>query len=411
MKKNWLLRKLMGVILFGIMGWPIYAIQLELTQGIDKPILIMIPNFQTVSNTQDPLAIIVRNDLNRSGRFHAEVFDAQADNQVFGSVKAIDAHHDAVEFSLNSKIQQRTLLKKQFVIASSQMRSLAHHLSDLIYQQLLGVKGYFSTQLAYILINRNEYGTRYALMLSDVDGYNARALLTSTQPIVSPAWSPDGRKIAYVSFEKVTPSIYVQDVQTGKRQLISHYEGINGAPAWSPDCRYLAMALSKQETNPKIYVLDLQSKNLRQLTFGQGIDTEPSWSPDGKSLLFTSDRSGSPQIYQVTLDDHKIIRLSLNGDYNARGRFSPDGQAIAMLTRNEGYHIALQDLSTQRLTVLTDTPDKSPSFSPDGYLVLYECNQAQHRILRMISIDGRIHAQIPTPPGEIQDPVWSPFLS
>ncbi len=388
------------------------VLQLELTQGVDKPIPISISDFSDAS-THTSIAAIIRNDLNHCGRFQVT---ANADNRVIGQVQRIDAQHLRISFSLVNTLQNQpqNLVTQQWMIRTDQQRVLAHRISDIIYQQFLGLRGYFSTRIAYVLVNRTVKNTRYALMVADSDGYQPRSLLSSSQPIVSPAWSHDAKWLAYVSFEKVTPAVYIQALRTGNRQLVSHYHGINGAPAWSPDDHYLALALSRDQANPKIYVLNLINQQLKQITSGSGIDTEPSWSPDGRSLLFTSDRAGSPQIYQVELDSGIVHRISFVGPYNARASFAPNGQSIVMLHRQEnGYTIALQDLSTGTVHVLTDSGyEQAPSFSPNGCMILYESDQAYHQGgLRTVATDGRIDLSVPTLQGDVQDPVWSPFLS
>jgi TolB protein len=246
-----------------------------------------------------------------------------------------------------------------------------------------------------------------------MDGYNAKPLLTSMQPIMSPAWSHDGRRIAYVSFEKVMPRIYIQNINSGQRQLVSAYPGINGAPAWSPDDKTLALALSKNSATPKIYLMDLASKSLRQVSFGCSIDTEPTWSADGRFLLFTSDRGGGPQIYQLDRRHNRLQRITFEGSYNARASFSPDGKMIVVLNREQGmYNIAVQDLDDDTLLSITHSGyDASPSFAPNGQMVLYESKPNLRGLLGMVSVDGRINCRLPTPEGDVQDPIWSPFLS
>jgi TolB protein len=264
-----------------------------------------------------------------------------------------------------------------------------------------------------VLVTRQDNHRVYSLQVADMDGHNAKPLLTSTQPIMSPAWSHDGKRIAYVSFEKIMPRIYIQTIANGKRQLISDYPGINGAPAWSPDDKLLALALSKNSAAPKIYLMDLANKDLRQVTFGFSIDTEPTWSKDGRSLLFTSDRGGGPQIYQMKLSNKRLQRITFYGSYNARASFSPDGKMIVVLNREQGmYNIAVQDLDDDTLLSVTHSGfNASPSFAPNGQMVLFESKPGEHGLLGMASVDGRINCRLPTPEGDVQDPVWSPFLS
>lgn len=415
------------------------ALDLELTQGVSNQLPIAVVPFAGQDDLQasNNISTVINNDLRNSGQF--KVMDAQnmtqnphkandvnanywrsanMDNVVVGEVKSVGSDRYQVNFALVNVIKgqadsNQTLITKEFTVTSKELRGLAHHISDLIYQQLTGVKGVFSTRIAYVLVQRNPSAqSKYILQVADVDGYNAKPLLTSNQPIMSPAWAHDGKRIAYVSFENITPRIYIQNVVTGSRQAISDFPGINGAPAWSPDDRKLAIVLSK-EGSPKIYTMDLATHSLKQITQGNSIDTEPSFSPDGNSLLFTSDRGGGPQIYQVSVNGGDVKRLTFHGSYNARASFSADGQSIVMINREQGmYNIAVQDIQSNNVQVLTSSGyDASPSFAPNGRMVLYESNPGQHGILGMVSVDGRVKLQIPAQGGSVQDPAWSPFLS
>lgn len=412
------------------------ALNLELTQGVANQLPIAVVAFSGEKDLAkgDGLTEVITNDLAHSGLFKlikptssrlAQVttleqlsihyWRGQVDDVVFGKVTALAGGRYRVQFSLVNVAQHRKqlLAKQEFSVNSSQFRRLAHHISDIIYEKLTGVKAIFSTHIAYILVTRAHNERIYSLQIADMDGHNAKALLTSTQPIMSPAWSHDGQRIAYVSFEKVMPRIYIQHITTGQRQVISAYPGINGAPAWSPDDKTLALALSKGSSAPKIYLLDLTSKKLRQVSFGFSIDTEPTWSKDGRSLLFTSDRGGGPQIYQLNLHNNRLQRVTFDGSYNARASFSPDGNMIVVLNREQGmYNIAVQALEDDNLLSITHSGfDASPSFAPNGQMVLYETKPDRHSLLAMVSVDGRVNLRLPTPEGDVQDPTWSPFLS
>lgn len=407
-------------------------LDLVLTQGTSSAIPIAVVPF---SGSTD-LSKIINSDLQNSGQF--KLMDAQNMAQtphvaseinfnywrqakvnavVVGSVQAQGDSYQ-VNFSLvnvfHNQGNDQVLAKKTFTIPSNQMRALAHHLSDIIYEQLTGVRGIFSTRIAYVLVQRAPHQPgKYTLQVADMDGFNPRPLLVSRQPIMSPAWSHDGKRIAYVSFENITPQIFIQDVITGTRHAVSNFPGINGAPAWSPDDKQLALVLSKSGS-PKIYVLNLINNQLKQLTQGTSIDTEPNWAPDGKSIIFTSDRGGGPQIYQLSLSNGSAQRITFTGSYNARACFTSDGQRLVMIHRDVGqmYNIATQDLMTGTLQALSRSGfDASPTVAPNGKMVLYESDANQRGSLGMISIDGRIQLRVPSENGSVQDPSWSPFLS
>ncbi|MFM2321959.1 MAG: protein TolB [Pseudomonadota bacterium] len=413
------------------------ALNLELTQGVANQLPIAVVPFSAVEglSQENDVSRVIASDLSHSGLFKVimpkpnalsqpDTFDKVSvaywraqhmDDVVFGRLQSLGQGQYRAYFSLVHVAQGRKqiLVQREFTVTSQQLRGLAHHISDLIYEKLTGVKGVFSTKIAYILVTRQSNKRVYSLQVADMDGYNAKPLLTSMQPIMSPAWSHDGRRIAYVSFEKVMPRIYIQNINSGQRQLVSAYPGINGAPAWSPDDKTLALALSKNSATPKIYLMDLASKSLRQVSFGCSIDTEPTWSADGRFLLFTSDRGGGPQIYQLDRRHNRLQRITFEGSYNARASFSPDGKMIVVLNREQGmYNIAVQDLDDDTLLSITHSGyDASPSFAPNGQMVLYESKPNLRGLLGMVSVDGRINCRLPTPEGDVQDPIWSPFLS
>jgi TolB protein len=394
-----------------ILPLPSYALlSMELTQGVSGAIPIAILPFGNVSG-------IVSNDLQNSGRFKVSSVEGSADNVVRGNVETLGDGRYQVNFQLLDKLSSKganVVLNKKYTVSSNEMRAVAHHISDLIYQHITGVRGVFSTKIAYIVVQgRGSSRPRYILEVSDQDGYNPHPLLNSPEPLMSPSWSPNGRQLAYVSFENRRAGIYLQDVATGSRRLLSEFPGVNGAPAWSPDGRKLAIVLSKSGA-PNIYVMDIASHNLKQLTHDYYINTEPAWSPSGKSLLFTSNRSGGPQIYQINLAAGATSRLSYDGDYNARASYTQDGSHVVMIHRVSGvYSIAILDLDSGTVRELSgmNNDSGSPSVAPNGTMILYDTQYGGRSVLGMVSSDGRVRLVLPARNGEAQDPAWSPFLS
>ena len=411
-------------------------LSMELTRGMAGAIPIAVVPFEAQSETpSQDVSGIVSNDLQHSGRF--KVFGRSAlsespsnaadvssdyfhrlgtDNVVVGKVTAVSSDRYQVSFQLldlvNGQGASSVVLTKKYTVSGRELRSVAHHISDLIYQHLTGVKGIFSTRIAYVVVQRYEgEKARYILEVSDQDGFNPRPLLNSYEPIMSPSWSPNGRQIAYVSFEGRRAAIYLEDVATGGRRLLSAFPGINGAPAWSPDGRKLALVLSKSGS-PNVYVMDIASHSLSQLTHDFYINTEPSWSPDGRSLIFTSNRGGGVQVYQINLGSHAVSRVSYDGDYNASASYTHDGNHITMIHRVSGvYKIAILDLDSGTTRVLTNASgdSASPSIAPNGSMILYDTVLGGRTVLGMVSSDGHVQLTLPARNGEAQDPAWSPF--
>jgi TolB protein len=407
-----------------------YAVlDLELTQGVTSTMPIAILPFagqEVITSPDNNIHDVVSNDLKNSGKFGlADVSGAgnsidysfwqqkKVNDVVTGQITQLNGNQYQVSFALNDVYTKNTLLAKQYTVKNSELRALAHHISDLIYEQLTGDKGIFSTKIAYIVVQRQSArNAKYNLEVSDVDGYNPKILLVSSFPIMSPSWSKDGKQVAYVSFEGNRAAIYAEDVATGARRLISKFPGINGAPAWSSDGSKMALVLSVTGY-PKIYVLDIASGKTEQLTSDWYLDTEPSWSQDGRSIIFTSNRGGSPQIYRVNLADKKVTRVTFSGSYNARASFTPDGKTMVMLHQDGGnFNIAAQSLESGRVTVLTRSGnDESPSIAPNGKMVVYATNNGGKGVLGEVSIDGRVKLLLPAREGEVQEPAWSPFLN
>ncbi|WP_131783055.1 Tol-Pal system beta propeller repeat protein TolB [Legionella gresilensis] len=413
-------------LLFIVFAKSLFALDLELTQGVNSALPIAINSFGYDSVSQE-LTNVINNDLRFSGRFKLVTLpsnsaedvsfnvwrQAGADSLLTGHVLKAGFNHYEVSFKLIDAVAQgRVLLTQSFQVSAKEMRSLAHHISDLVYEKLTGEKGVFSTRIAYVLVQRQDGRSKYFLEVADVDGHNPQSLLVSTAPLMSPSWSPDGRHIAYVSFEKKKAQVFIVNVANGRRTLVTDFMGINGAPSWSPDGRQLAVVLSKGGS-PKIYSVDLSSGSLKQLTFGEAIDTEPRFAPDNRSLLFTSGRGGSPQIYKLSLTDGNISRMTYEGNYNARASYTPDQKHIVMLHRddNSRFTIAVQEIGKNYINQLTFSPvAESPSVAPNGRLILYATRYQDKGILGMVSIDGRVKVRLPTREGDVQEPAWSPYL-
>lgn len=403
----------------------------EITQGVDEPTPIAVVPFSWSGDQAlpDDIAEVVGDDLYRSGMFKVmpreNMLSFPSDRnslyfrdwRISGSDFIVIGRISEAEGQLNVAFELYDILKEERILGEdikanrNNLRAVGHYISDKVFEALTGVRGAFSTRIVYVTAKQlatSKY--RYRLMLADADGHNPRTILESKEPILSPAWSQDGSKLAYVSFESGRPAVYIQYLATGQREKVQSFRGLNGAPAWSPDGKKLALVLSK-DGNPEVYVLDLQQRRLTRVTHHFGIDTEPSWSPDGQSLIFTSDRGGQPQIYSIYLPSRDVTRLTFEGQYNARGRLTQDGRFLAMVHQNNGsFHIAVQDLRTGRVDLLTETfMDESPTIAPNGSIILYATQEGIRGVLAAVSLDGRVKFRLPSTDGDVREPAWSPF--
>ena len=420
---------LVGVLL-AVPAEAVLTIEIKKYTKGATPIAIVPFGFSGAPRPPEDLAAIVNADLARSGRFspiaNADLPSRPSDlaqvdvadwrllgtsHIVIGRIRVIPGGQYAVEFWLVDVFGGKHVAFGPLNAAPADLRRTAHQISDSIYQRLTGERGAFDTRVAYITETGRGDQRKYQLNVADSDGQGARAVVNSSSPMMSPSWSPDGRQLTYVSFEAKRAEIYLQDVASGKRQRLTRYPGLNGAPAFSPDGRSLAMTLSK-DGNPEIYVQDLASNRLRRLTVNGAIDTEPAWSPDGRSIAFTSDRGGRPQIYRVPSDgSSRPQRLTYEGAYNARPRYSPDGSKLAMVHGSDGiFRIAVMDLENKALKVITDTYlDESPSFAPNGSMILYATSTGQGSSLAAVSIDGEVQQTLVEQRGSAREPAWSPY--
>ncbi|MEQ1143253.1 Tol-Pal system beta propeller repeat protein TolB [Acinetobacter soli] len=370
---------------------------------------------------------IVENDLNRSGRFSsssknlpatASVDQVQASAWqsagipyiVVGNLKPAANNALEVHYQLYDVQKQQYLLNEVLTVPASRVRQAAHMISDAIYQALTGIPGDFSGRIAYVLRNPATPNQRYTLQIADTDGEQPKTVLSSRDPILSPAWTPDAKKIAYVSFETKRPAIYLQDLATGQREVLASFKGLNGAPSFSPDGKSMLFTAS-MNGNPEVYQMDLTTRQLQRMTNDNAIDTEARYAPDGKSFIFTSDRGGSPQIYRYSFDDSSVKRLTFRGAFNARGTLSADGKNIALVHRPSGsnYKVAIMNISTGIVNILTPTSlDESPSFSPNGQMVVYATYEGSRGLLSIMSTDGRFRMNLPSEQGEVREPAWAP---
>jgi len=430
-----MMQKTIYALLFLLVSQLAHAkLEIEIIQGNASQLPIAIIPLQWRASDPRPetgVADVVSSDLYRSGLFdpleEQDMVDRPVDAEsirfgtwrllkvdylVIGHVNdAADGNGYDIVYQLIDVHTQEKLLSQITTVGFGDLRFGSHRVADSIYEKLTGVPGAFSTRIAYISAVGEGMKQNYQLYVADADGFNPQAVVGSPEPLLSPNWSPDGKKLAYVSFEKGNSAIYVQNVATGQRDLVSSGKGINGAPAFSPDGRYLAMTLS-YTGNPEIYIRDLATGQKRQLTNHWAIDTEAAWSPDSQWIYFTSDRGGKPQIYKVAAAGGKAVRITREGDYNARASISPNGKNIAVAHgRGNEYRIAVLDTDTGRMRILTPgVLDESPSFAPNGSMILYATREGSRGVLSAVSTDGNVRQRLILAEGDVREPAWSPVI-
>ncbi|SER36232.1 TolB protein [Pseudomonas sp. NFACC02] len=405
------------------------------TSGSDRatPIAIVPFGLQGGSVLPEDMASIISNDLLNSGYYspipkqNMISQPSQASEIIFRDWKALGAQYVMVgsitpaggrlqvQYALFNVATEQQVLTGNVSGTTDQLRDMAHYISDQSFEKLTGIRGAFSTRLLYVTAERfAANNTRYTLQRSDYDGARAVTLLQSREPILSPRFAPDGKRIAYVSFEQKRPRIFIQHIDTGRREQITNFEGLNGAPAWSPDGSKLAMVLSK-DGNPDIYVMNLATRQLSRVTNDPAIDTEPFFGKDGSTIYFTSDRGGKPQIYKTSINGGGAERVTFIGNYNANPKLSADEKTLVMIHRQDGFtnfKVAAQDLQRGSVKILTDSNlDESPTVAPNGTMVIYATRQQGRGVLMLVSINGRVRLPLPTAQGEVREPSWSPYLN
>jgi len=421
------MRKLLVAALLSLAACPVLAqLSIEITGAGANRIPIAIAPFAGEAALPQGITAVMRADLERSGLFralevppllpqpseassvnYAEWKSRLADALVLGSVAARTDGRFEVRFRLYDVVKQASIGGVAYTMSRDQLRATAHRIADYVYEKLTGEKGVFSTKIAYVV----KRGARFELQVADADGANEQAMLVSNEPIISPAWSPNGKRIAYVSFQNKKPIVYVQDVEVPKQNVVANFKGSNSAPAWAPDGSKLAVALSR-DGNSQIYLINPDGSNPRRLSSSGGIDTEPNFSSDGQWLYFTSDRGGSPQIYRMPAAGGEAQRVTFEGSYNVSPRVSPDGKSLAYIMRNGGkFQAALLDLNTRQVQVLTDSEfDESPSFAPNGRQILLATVIGGRGVLSAVSSDGRVKQRLTLSAGDVREPAWGPLV-
>ena len=417
-------RRLFLALALSVTGLAQAQLSIEISGAGANRIPVAIADFSGDATASRIITATVRSDLERSGLFklidpanavldenspinYGEWKGRGADSLAAGRLAQSPDGRMEARFRVYDTQKGVTLGGAVYVTSNQQLRAAGHRIADYIYEKLTGEKGVFSTRIAYVVKSRGQF----LLQIADADGQGAATALTSTEPIISPAWSPDGGRLAYVSFEKKKPVIYVHSLASGQRQIVANFKGSNSAPAWSPDGRRLAVVLSK-DGNSQIYAVNADGSGVQRLSQSGGIDTEPRYSPDGGTIYFTSDRGGSPQIYQTSANGGEARRVSFEGSYNVSPRPSPDGKSLAFITRREGrFQLAVMDLASRQVQVLTDShKDESPSFAPNSRMILIATEVGGRGVLSAVSSDGRIKQRLTVAAGDVREPAWGPFF-
>ena len=398
----------------------------EVVGGAAQQIPIAIVPFSVQASptqiAQDNISTVIGADLRLSGLFrvletrgvtsqphtlpevnYSDWTIIQAQALTIGTVESLPGNRLKISFRLLDVLKQNQLLAMEFNITPAQQRATAHRIADMIYEKLTGEKGVFATRITYV----NKENGRYSLQVADADGFNAQTVVSSKEPLISPSWSPDGTKLAYVSFEKKKPVIFVQSLVSGQRIVLANFKGNNSAPTWSPDGTKLAIVLT-YSANSQIYVINADGTGLQQISFSNGIDTEPEWSPDGASLFFTSNRGGGPQIYRMPASGGDAKRVTFEGAYNVSPHLSTDGKLMTFIKQTPaGFKVAVQDLATGQVQTLSDTSqDESPSFAPNGRMILYATSIGGKGSLAAVSVDGRVKQRLKDTGGDVREPSW-----
>jgi len=401
-------------------------LSIEITGAGAQRTPIAIAPFAGEATLQPSLSAIIRGDLERSGLFrnlevpllnpplteaspinYADWRARLADALVVGSLVQLPNGRFETRVRVDDVVKQARLGAVALPAANENIRAVGHRAADYVYEKLTGEKGVFSTLISYVV----KRGDAYELQIADADGVGAQTILKSHEPIISPAWSPDGKRIAYVSFENKKPVVYVHSIQDAKRTVAANFRGSNSAPAWSPDGSRLAVTLSFQGGS-QIFVMSPNGSGLKRLTSSQAIDTEPRYSPDGRWLYFTSDRGGTPQVYRMPATGGEPQRITFEGSYNVTPRPSPDGKTLAYISRNGGkFQVAILDLANRQVQIITDSDrDESPSFAPNGRMILLATVVNGRGVLSAVSSDGRVKQRLTTTAGDVREPAWGPFI-